>query len=754
MKTKFLTILFILSLILLPTFALAQNSNLWIFTGTALKPVLSTWNILAGKLIGGTSTTSDLNLQTTSGVGATGADMHFLVGNNGGTEAMTILNSGLVGIRTAAPTAKLHLPAGTATAGTAPLKFTSGTLLGTTEGGAVENDGTHLYYTAADAGARYQLDQQSPDLSGYLLATGATTGATSQAQTFTNGVSAGASKIGTNTITAATDALAVGANNLINGSYGFSQGYANNNYGDYATTMGVGNTTAATGAKGMGYYTTVYGRYATAFGWGTKAQSFLSVGLGRFNIDAGDSVNWVDTDPLFTIGNGNGIPADPNDYRNALTVLKNGNLGIGTTSPTAYLHLKAGTATASTAPLKFTSGTLLGTAEAGAVEFLTDAYYGTITTGAARKQFAFTDTAPASHASSHIVGASDTVFPADPGADRYLMWDDDPGALAWSAGTGSGADTALSHLASVAINTTLLSDTDNTDALGTTAIAWSDLFLGSGAVITFNSAPSTADVTLTHSANTLTLGGGDLALGANNLTMTGSLGATGAGKLTKIWATNAEFTSLPTINGGTLAAALTALDSTTSASSLAWTGLADGTDGQIPTFGADAAPTFVATGDAGQVLTSNGAGAAPTFQAAGGGASPAEAQAITVTLSSANIQAMFATPVTLIAAPGSGKLIQVDEVVVNFIYNSIAYENGSELRIKYSGSAENLFATIADTGPMQGTASFINGAQKTEATIALTSLTNTAIVATNNTSAFTTGNSTMKIYLRYRVITL
>ena len=66
-----------------------------------------------------------------------------------------------------------------------------------------------------------------------------------------------------------------------------------------------------------------------------------------------------------------------------------GNVGIGTAAPTAVLHLKAGTATASTAPLKFTSGTLNTTAEAGAVEFLTDAFYGTITTGAARKTFAF-----------------------------------------------------------------------------------------------------------------------------------------------------------------------------------------------------------------------------------------------------------------------------------------------------------------------------------------------------------------------------
>lgn len=67
------------------------------------------------------------------------------------------------------------------------------------------------------------------------------------------------------------------------------------------------------------------------------------------------------------------------------------NVGIGTTTPTAVLQLKAGTTAASSAPLKFTSGSLLTSPEAGAVEFLTDAYYGTITTGPARKTFAFTE---------------------------------------------------------------------------------------------------------------------------------------------------------------------------------------------------------------------------------------------------------------------------------------------------------------------------------------------------------------------------
>ena len=60
-------------------------------------------------VIGGTGTTSDLSLQTTSGVGATGADMHFLVGNNGATEAMTILNSGDIGVGNPNPVSLLSL---------------------------------------------------------------------------------------------------------------------------------------------------------------------------------------------------------------------------------------------------------------------------------------------------------------------------------------------------------------------------------------------------------------------------------------------------------------------------------------------------------------------------------------------------------------------------------------------------------------------------------------------------------------------
>lgn len=67
------------------------------------------------------------------------------------SQILSLGGGGKVGIGTTTPTAKLHLPAGTATAGTAPLKLTAGALLTTPELGAVEftDDGTnsHLYIT-------------------------------------------------------------------------------------------------------------------------------------------------------------------------------------------------------------------------------------------------------------------------------------------------------------------------------------------------------------------------------------------------------------------------------------------------------------------------------------------------------------------------------------------------------------------------------------------------------------------------------
>ena len=75
---------------------------------------------------------------------ANGGGVHI---RTNGNDSLNILSGGNVGIGQSSPTAYLHLKAGTATAGTAPIKLTSGTNLTTPENGTFEYDGTNLYFT-------------------------------------------------------------------------------------------------------------------------------------------------------------------------------------------------------------------------------------------------------------------------------------------------------------------------------------------------------------------------------------------------------------------------------------------------------------------------------------------------------------------------------------------------------------------------------------------------------------------------------
>jgi hypothetical protein len=70
-----------------------------------------------------------------------------------------------VGLGETPPTALIQTGAGTAAPGTAPYKFTLGTLLGTPEAGAFEYDGTNLYITN-NAAARSPLNTSLADVIG------------------------------------------------------------------------------------------------------------------------------------------------------------------------------------------------------------------------------------------------------------------------------------------------------------------------------------------------------------------------------------------------------------------------------------------------------------------------------------------------------------------------------------------------------------------------------------------------------------
>ena len=129
--------------------------------------------------LSGAPQTNSLFKGSTSGswtVGATG-----ILTASGGKQIDTdsgnfIINpaGGMTGFGIA-PTAHITITNGSATAGTAPLKLTSGTVLGTPEAGAIEYDGTSLFYTDGTA-TRRTLSYSSVSIGDWTFGTGTQTG--------------------------------------------------------------------------------------------------------------------------------------------------------------------------------------------------------------------------------------------------------------------------------------------------------------------------------------------------------------------------------------------------------------------------------------------------------------------------------------------------------------------------------------------------------------------------------------------------
>ncbi len=87
----------------------------------------------------------------------------------------------------------------------------------------------------------------------------------------------------------------------------------------------------------MGFSTTASGFHSTALGSGTIAKALGSLSIGMLNDDTDNPGEFYPDllDRLFQIGNGN----DPLTRSNAFTVLRNGNTGIGTTTPSEKLDV-------------------------------------------------------------------------------------------------------------------------------------------------------------------------------------------------------------------------------------------------------------------------------------------------------------------------------------------------------------------------------------------------------------------------------
>jgi len=132
-------------------------------------------------------------------------------------------------------------------------------------------------------------------------------------------------------------------------------------------------------------------------------------------------------------------------------------------------------------------------------------------------------------------------------------------------------------------------------------------------------------------------------------------------------------------------------------------------------------------------------------------------QYVSVSMSAAEWNGMFATPKLMIAAPGAGKLISIVNARLVVTYGGAQFAAGGVAGLQYdstiNGNGTLASATIA-AATAQGWAAantiglagdLVNGVSS--ATI------NKAIYMSNKTGAFTTGTSTILVHIWYNVVT-
>jgi hypothetical protein len=143
--------------------------------------------------------------------------------------------------------------------------------------------------------------------------------------------------LGYYTLASASSAVALGYKTKATIKLATAMGSETTASGVVSTAMG--NITLARGSvsTAMGNATRAEGSYTTATGYHTVARSYGSFVVGSYNdtLPTSSLSSWQTTDPLFIIGNG----TDDANRSNAVTVLKNGNMGVGTTDPAERLDV-------------------------------------------------------------------------------------------------------------------------------------------------------------------------------------------------------------------------------------------------------------------------------------------------------------------------------------------------------------------------------------------------------------------------------
>lgn len=332
-------------------------------------------------------------------------------------------------------------------------EYTSGA--GDYKSGLITNYGTGEIQHFAQSGGYFQTFWHS-NAQAFRTITGGIAGSSSASGSLTISSTSHATKgnilFGTSAYDEVNNRLGIGTTSptakLQSTSTGeqFRTDYGGGVFNSYTTSSIGGLTISGNAGQTANFYANTW----TVGSWaGAATINAASGGAGNSNraginliIGSGQSTgNGVGGNTIFQYTPAGGSGTSVNAYTTAMTILgTNGDVGIGTTSPTAKLHLIASTTAANTASLKINEGSRQTTPEDGTINYVannlefveTSTVYTLAKTLTATVELDFPDTAAgtASDLTIEVTGASsgDAVYIA---VDNASVTSDNIGFWGW-----------------------------------------------------------------------------------------------------------------------------------------------------------------------------------------------------------------------------------------------------------------------------------------------------------------------------------
>lgn len=127
-------------------------------------------------------------------------------------------------------------------------------------------------------------------------------------------------------------------------------------------------------------------------------------------------------------------------------------------------------------------------------------------------------------------------------------------------------------------------------------------------------------------------------------------------------------------------------------------------------------------------------------------------QILKTSLSSAQLLALAATPVQIVAAPGAGNVILPLSIILRSNFNTAAYAAGSQVNLYIGSKANGLLLPVCAATFVQSVATRVQLTPLTAFAAVLdvsANIVNQALYLSAVGAEFTTGDGTLDVYLAY-----